>query len=82
MEDSKQSNSCVLGIPKGEDKEWTEEIFEDIMAKNFPKLKTDTKVQIQESQRIPKTTNIERKTKQNPTPTHIIFKLLKTKITA
>lgn len=39
-----QSNLCTIGISKGEDKEWAEKIFEDIVAKNFPKLKTDTKL--------------------------------------
>ena len=36
----------------GEGGNGTEEIFEEIMAKNFPKLMTDIKPQIQEDQRI------------------------------
>lgn len=51
-----------------------EQIFEEIMAKNCPKLKTDTKLQIQEIQR----TLGRIKSKQN-SPSHVIFKLLKEK---
>ena len=40
----KQSNLCIIRIPKREDREWVEGIFEDIIAKNFPKLMTDTKL--------------------------------------
>lgn len=75
----KQSNMCIIRITKGEDWERAEEIFEDQMAKNLPKLMTDTKLYIQESQRIPRRTNIKIKTKQNLMPTCFIFKLLKTK---
>lgn len=49
------------------------------MAENFPKLMTDTKLQIQEFQRPLTRINAKNKTKQNPTPIHIIFKLWKTK---
>ena len=47
----KWCNIRVSGIP--EEKNETEEIFEVIMAVNFSKLMTDTKLQIQESQRTP-----------------------------
>lgn len=42
--------------------------------KNFPKLMTDTKPQIQETQRMSSRINPEK-----PTPRHIIFKLQKVK---
>ena len=44
-----------MGIPKGE------EIFEKIMTENFPKLMSDTKPQIQESQRTPSLINAKNK---------------------
>ena len=41
----KQSNLCIVGIPEGEEKEkGIENIFEKIIAENFPNLKaTDIK---------------------------------------
>ena len=58
----------------GEEKEnGTENIFEEIMAENFPNLKeTDTK--IQEAQRAPNRLNPNR-----PTKRHIIIKMTKFK---
>ena len=47
----KLSNICVIRFPEGEGrKNRAEEIFEETMPKNFPKLMTDT--QIEEPQRI------------------------------
>ena len=37
-----------MGIPREEREKGTEEIFETKMTENFPKLMSDTKVQIQE----------------------------------
>jgi len=47
-----------MGMPgrKEGDKE-TEEVFEAIMTDNFPKLKSDTKPEIQEVQRMPSRIN-------------------------
>ena len=51
----------MFGIPEEEERERrTKEIFETIMAENFPKLirlKLMTKPQIQETQRIPPSIN-------------------------
>ena len=43
----KQANLSIIGIPKGEEKEkGIENIFEEIMSKNFPNLKErDIKIQ-------------------------------------
>ena len=42
----KQANLCIIGIPKGEEKEkGIENIFEEIIPENFPNLKhTDIKI--------------------------------------
>ena len=43
----KRASLCIIGIPEGEEKEkGIENIFEEIMAENFPNLKeTDIKIQ-------------------------------------
>ena len=67
-------NLCIIGIPEGEEKEkGIENIFEEIMAENFPNL-NDTNIKIQESQRAPYKLNPKR-----PTPRHIIIKMAKVK---
>ena len=63
-----------MGIPEEEREEGTEEIFEVISNKSFLKVMTDTKLQIQEGQRISSRTNTKKLT-----PRHIIFKLQKIK---
>lgn len=50
-----------------------EKIFEVIMAKNVPKLMTDTKIHIQETQKTPKIST------KKCTPRPILLKLQKTK---
>ena len=70
----KQANLCIIGIPEGKEKEkGIENIFEEIMAENFPNLK-DTDIKIQEAQRAPNKLNPNR-----PTPRHIIIKMTKVK---
>ena len=70
----KWANLCIIGIPEGEEKEkGIENIFEEIMAENFPNQKeTDSK--IQEAQRAPNKFNPNRTTQ-----THIIIKMAKVK---
>ena len=47
----KQANLWIIGIPEGKEKEQgIENIFEEIMAENFPDLK-ETDIKIQEAQR-------------------------------
>ena len=70
----KWANLCIIGIPEGEEKEkGIENIFEEIMAENFPNLK-ETDIKIQEAQRAPNKLNPNR-----PTPRHIIIKMAKVK---
>ena len=54
-------------------KKGIENIFEEIMAENFPNLK-DTDIKMQESQRAPNKLNQNR-----PTPRHIIIRMAKVK---
>ena len=68
----KQANLCIIGIPEGKEKEkGIENIFEEIMAENFPNLK-DTDIKIQEAQRAPNKLNPNR-----PTPRHSVIKMAK-----
>ena len=70
----KWANLHIIGIPEGEEKEkGIENLFEVIMAENFPNLK-DADVKIQEAQRAPNKLNPNR-----PTPRHIIIKMAKVK---
>ena len=65
----------MIGIPKGEEREkGIENVFEEIMAENFPNLKKETDTQVQEAQRVPNKINPNR-----PTLRHIIVKMVKVK---
>ena len=65
----------MIGIPEGEEREkGIENVFEEVMAENFPNLKKDTDIQIQEEQRVPNKMNPNR-----PTPRHMIIKMAKVK---
>ena len=70
----KQAMLHIIGIPEGKEKEkWIENIFEEIMAENFPNLKK-TDIKIQEAQRAPNKLNPNR-----TTPRHIVIKMAKVK---
>ena len=61
----KRANLRIIGIPEGVEKDkGMENIFEEIIAGNFPNLK-DTGFKIQEAQRAPNKLNPNR-----PTPRH------------
>ena len=65
----------MIWNPEGEEREKEiENVFEEIMAENFPHLKKETDIQEQEAQRIPNNMNQNR-----PTPRHIIIKMAKVK---
>ena len=68
------TNLRIIGIPEGEEKKkGIENIFEEIMAENFPNL-METDIKIQEAQRAPNKLNPNR-----PTPRHIIIRMAKVK---
>ena len=65
----------ITRVPEGEEKEkGTEKIFEELIAKNIPKMGKEIVNQVQEAQRLPGRINSRRNT-----PRHIIIKLPKTK---
>ena len=69
----KYANLHTTGIPKGEEREKRiENVLEETMAKNFPNLKVETDIQIQETHRVLNKMNPNR-----PTPRYIIFKMAK-----
>ena len=71
----KCTNICITGVPEGEEKEkGTEKIFEELIAKNIPKMGKKIVNQVQEAQRLPGRINSRRNT-----PRHIIIKLTKIK---
>ena len=51
-----------------------ENVFEEIMAENFPNLKKETDIQVQEAQRVPNKINPNTRT-----PRHIIIKMTEVK---
>ena len=64
----KRSNIRIIGIPKGVEKNrGLEEIFEQIVAVNFPNLERETKIRVQEAERTPPKLNHDK-----PTPCHVI----------
>ena len=64
----KHSNVRTIGIPEGMEKErGLEEIFEQIVAENFPNLAKETSICVREAERTLPKINENR-----PTPRHII----------
>ena len=72
----KHSNIPIIGVPEGEEEEQKiENLFEQIMKKNFPNLAKEIDFQeVQEAQRVPKKLDPRRNT-----PKHIIIALPKIK---
>ena len=72
----KGSNIRIIGVPEGEEKEQKiENLFEQIMKENFPRLAKETDFQeVQEAQRVPKKLDPRRNT-----PKRIIITLPKIK---
>ena len=67
----KRSTVRIIGIPEGVKREkGLEDIFEQIIAENFPNLGKETSIHVQEAQRTPPQIS-----KNRSTPQHIIVKL-------
>lgn len=72
-QDTKHTNIHITEVPKGEEREqWAENLFEEIIAENFPNLEKETDIQVEEVQKAPKKMNPRRSTIR-----HIIFRVLK-----
>ena len=66
----KCTNIHTIGIPEGEERDkGAENLFKETMAENFPNLRKEIDIQIQEAQRALNKMNPKR-----PTPRHIIIK--------
>uniref|UniRef100_A0A9L0S1T4 L1 transposable element RRM domain-containing protein n=1 Tax=Equus caballus TaxID=9796 RepID=A0A9L0S1T4_HORSE len=71
----KCANIRIIGVPEGEERDkGAENLFVEIIEENFPHLRKETDMQVQEAQRAP----IKRSPKR-PTPRHIIIKMSKIK---
>ena len=70
----KHTNICIIWVPYREEREKEPEIFEEIIAENFPNMGKETVTQVQEAQRVPYKINSRRNT-----PRHILIKLTKIK---
>ena len=54
----KCANNLIIGVPEGEDRDKeAENIFEEIVAENFPNIRKETDIQVQEAQRAPNKIN-------------------------
>jgi len=72
----KCSNIRIIGIPEEEDKKkGHEEILEEIIVENFPKMGKEIVTQVQETHRVQNRIN----PRQN-TPSHVLIKLTKSNI--
>ena len=57
------ANLHIIGVPEGEEREkGIKNIFKEIIAENFPNLKKETDILVQESQRVPNKKNPNRLT--------------------
>ena len=72
--DIKRTNIRIIGVPEEEKEKGPEEIFEEIMVKNFPDMGKEIATQVQEAQRVPYRIKPRRNTQR-----HILIKLTKIK---
>ena len=57
-----QTNIHITGVPEKERQRGVENLLEEIITENFPKLKREIDIEIQESQRVPNKMNPRRST--------------------
>ena len=63
-------NIQIIGVPKGEEDQEIESLFEKIMKENFPNFVKEIDTQVQEAQRVPNKMDTKRSTLR-----HIIIKM-------
>nr|ACB21239.1 coagulation factor VIII isoform a precursor (predicted) [Plecturocebus moloch] len=73
----KRPNLCLIGIPESDEENESklENIFQDIIQENFPKLARHDNTQLQAIQRTP-----QRYSSRRPTPRHIIVRFTRIEI--
>ena len=75
MDNIKQRNNYIIGVPEGEDRKKGEEnLLEETIAENFSNLGKQTDTQVKEVERVP-----NKGTPRRSTPQQIKIKMLKTK---
>uniref|UniRef100_A0A9L0RMT5 L1 transposable element RRM domain-containing protein n=1 Tax=Equus caballus TaxID=9796 RepID=A0A9L0RMT5_HORSE len=71
----KHANIRTIGVPAEDERDkGAENLFVEIIDENFPNLRKETDIQVQEAQRAPNKISSKR-----PTPRHIIIKMSKIK---
>uniref|UniRef100_A0A9L0TRQ4 L1 transposable element RRM domain-containing protein n=1 Tax=Equus caballus TaxID=9796 RepID=A0A9L0TRQ4_HORSE len=71
----KRANIRIIGVPEGEERDkGAENLFVKIIEENFPHLRKETDIQVQEAHRAP-----NKRSPKRPTPRHIIIKMSKIK---
>ena len=71
----KGNSICIMGTPEEEEREqMIENLFEEIITKNFPNLVKEKFAQVQEAQRVPNKLDPKR-----PIPRHIIIQMTRLK---
>uniref|UniRef100_A0A9L0RLG5 L1 transposable element RRM domain-containing protein n=1 Tax=Equus caballus TaxID=9796 RepID=A0A9L0RLG5_HORSE len=71
----KHANICIIGVPEGQERDkGAKNLFEEIIAENFPNIRKETDIQVQEAQRAPNKMNANRTTLR-----HTIIKMSKIK---
>ena len=72
---SKHTNIHIIGVPDGEEREkGVENVSDEITAENFPNLKKEIDIQVEEAKKVSSKMNPNR-----PTPRHIIIIMKKLK---
>uniref|UniRef100_A0A9L0RHD4 L1 transposable element RRM domain-containing protein n=1 Tax=Equus caballus TaxID=9796 RepID=A0A9L0RHD4_HORSE len=71
----KRASIQIIEVPEGEERDkGAENLFVEIIEENFPHLRKETDIQVQEAQRAP-----NKRSPKRPTPRHIIIKMCKIK---
>ena len=75
MDNIKETNIRIIGVPEGEEREkGLKKIFEEIIVEDFPNMGKEIATHVQEVQRVPSRINPRRNTLR-----HIVIKLTKIK---
>ena len=74
LHNMKHNNICIMGVPEEESEQGIDNLFEDIIAGNFPNLVKEKNTQVQKTERVPNKLDPNR-----PKRRDIIIKLAKFK---